>query len=199
MKKLLLLLLLPTLLLISCKEEDDTVEEYQNWKEVNEIAFKSKYSAAIANTTDNLDTIRSYTFLAKPSTKTTPTDYIVVQKLDRINELVKPDSKTGTPIFTDSVSISYRGRLQPSATHKEGLVFDQSFNSEKYNYLTAKPYKSKLSSFIKGFSTALQHMRIGDHWIVYIPQELGYGSSTSSATIPAYSMLTFEIVLEKYW
>lgn len=200
MKKLLLLLLLPTLLLASCKEEDDSVEEYANWKEVNEIAFKSKYSAAIANSTDNLDTIRSYNYTAKPATNTVPTDYIVVQKLDRINELVKSDSKTGTPIFTDSVAISYRGRLQPSASYKEGFVFDQSFVSKEYNYLTAKPYNSKLSTFITGFSTALQHMKVGDHWIVYIPQELGYGSTTSSSsTIPAYSMLTFEIIMEKYW
>lgn len=200
MKKLFLSLLLPTLLLASCKEEDNTVEEYANWKQVNEIAFKSKYTAAIASTTDNLDTIRNYTYNIKPSAATVPTDYIVVQKLDRVNELVKSDTKTGTPIFTDSVAISYRGRLQPSASHKEGLVFDQTFTSANYNHLTAKPYKSKVSAFIDGFSTALQHMKVGDHWIVYIPQELGYGAtSSSSSTIPAYSMLAFEIIMEKYW
>lgn len=197
-KGILLLLLLPTLLLASCKEEDDTVEEYANWKEVNDNAFKAKYSAAVATTTDNLDTIRCYAFTPKPVAP--PTDYIVVEKLERINELVKSDSKTGTPIFTDSVAISYRGNLQPSASHKEGLVFDQSFTSNPYNYLTAKAYKGKVNAFVAGFCTALQHMKVGDHWKVYIPHELAYGStSSSSSSIPAYSMLTFEIVLEKYW
>lgn len=200
MKKLLLYLLLPTLLLASCKEEDNTVEEYANWQQVNEIAFKSKYTAAIASTTDNLDTIRSYSFNAKPSAATIPTNYIVVQKLDRINELVKSDSKTGSPIFTDSVAISYRGRLQPSASYKDGLVFDQSFSTASYYYLTAKPYRGKVNAFINGFSTALQHMTVGDHWMVYIPQELGYGTTQSSSSkIPAYSMLTFEIIMEKHW
>lgn len=195
-KSILLLLLLPTILLVSCKEEDDTEEEYANWKEVNDNAFKAKYSAAVATTTDNLDTIRCYAFTPKPVAP--PTDYIVVEKLERINELVKSDSKTGSPIFTDSVAISYRGNLQPSASYKEGLVFDQSFTSNPYNYLTAKAYKGTVNSFVSGFSTALQHMRVGDHWKVYIPQELAYRSSAHDP-IPAYSMLTFEIVLEKYW
>ncbi len=196
MKKIFLLLLLPALLLASCKEEDTSVEEYANWKEVNDVAFKAKYSAAIASTTDNLDTIRCYSMAAKPST--VPTDFIVVQKLDRVNELVKPDSPTGSPIFTDSVAVSYRGRLQPSATYSEGLVFDQTFTSKEYNHQLAKSGKLLTSTLVAGFCTALQHMKVGDHWIVSIPNELGY-TSRGTSSIPAYSMLTFEIVLEKYW
>lgn len=197
MKKLILTLILPTLLLASCKEDDNSVEEYANWKEVNDAAFKAKYSSAIASTTDDIDTIRCFFFNAKPVGNTT--DYIVVKKLAPVNELIKTDSKTGTPIYSDSVSISYRGRLQPSYSYKEGFVFDQSFTSPAYNPLTAKSYKGLTSSFVSGFCTALQHMHIGDHWLVYIPNELAYGSSTQSSTIPAYSMLTFEIILEKYW
>jgi len=46
----------------------------------------------------------------------------------------------------------------------------------------------------------LMRMHPGDHWMVYIPYQLGYGSSTSSSsTIPAYSMLRFEIVLDSYY
>lgn len=196
MKKIFLLLLLPTLLLASCKEEDNSVKEYANWKEVSEVAFKAKYSAAVANTTDNIDTIRCYSMTSK--TSTVPTDFIVVEKLDRVNELVKSDSPTGSPIFTDSVAVSYRGRLQPSPTYAQGFVFDQSFTAKDYNYLTAKPRSFITSGLVAGFSTALQHMKVGDHWLVHMPYELGY-NVTEKTGIPAYSMLTFEIVLEKYW
>ncbi|MCF0208091.1 MAG: FKBP-type peptidyl-prolyl cis-trans isomerase [Bacteroidaceae bacterium] len=198
MKKILLFIFLSSLFLASCQEETKDAEEFANWQKVNETAFNAKYSAAIANSSDNLDTIRCYSMTAKPLPTTT--DYIVVQKLNRINELVKADSPKGSPIYTDSVAISYRGRLQPSYSYSNGMVFDQSFTSADYNYQTAKARRFLTSSVVSGFSTALQHMSVGDHWIVYIPHQLGYGSTqSSSSTIPAYSLLTFEIVLEKYW
>jgi FKBP-type peptidyl-prolyl cis-trans isomerase FklB len=54
---------------------------------------------------------------------------------------------------------------------------------------------------VDGFATALMKMtHIGDHWMVYMPYTLGYGSSqSSSSTIPAYSMLKFEIVLKGWY
>lgn len=196
MKKILIMLLLPTLFLASCKEEISEVEEYANWQSVNETAFKARYSAAVASTSDNIDTIRCYSMTAKPTAQTT--DYIVVKKLDRVNELVKEDSPKGSPLFTDSVSVSYRGLLQPSYSYPSGKVFDQSFTSTEYNVKIAKPVKFVTSGLVSGFSTALQHMQVGDHWIVYIPYNLAYGAKETTS-IPAYSMLTFEIVLEKYW
>ena len=41
---------------------------------------------------------------------------------------------------------------------------------------------------------ALQQMRVGDKWEIYIPSELGYGSF-SQPGIPANSTLIFEIEL----
>ena len=49
-----------------------------------------------------------------------------------------------------------------------------------------------MKSFTEGFGTALQYMVPGDDWMVYIPSELAYGSTASSA-IPAYSTLLFRI------
>ena len=43
---------------------------------------------------------------------------------------------------------------------------------------------------------ALQHMREGDRWQVYIPSELGYGLAGSD-NIPGYSTLCFDIHLVK--
>ncbi len=196
MKKI-LFILLPALLFISCKEEDTSVEEFANWQSINETAFKAKYSQAIANASDNLDTLRCFSLISKRNPA--PEDFIIVEKLGLIDEILqRSDVKPGTPIFSDSVSVSYRGRLQPSVSFKNGYVFDQSYISEEYNPLTAKPVKFTISSLTSGFSTALQHMNVGEHWRVYIPQQLGYGTSAQSS-IPAYSMLTFDIILEKYW
>jgi FKBP-type peptidyl-prolyl cis-trans isomerase FklB len=53
----------------------------------------------------------------------------------------------------------------------------------------------KVANTIDGFSTALQHMSVGDYWRVYIPWELGYGTSGSGSTIPGYSVLVFDLAL----
>lgn len=196
MKKI-LFFLLPSLLFISCKEEDASVEEFANWQSVSETAFKAKYSQAIANGSDNIDTLRCFSLTKKPSPQ--PEDYIIVEKIGKIDEIMKrPGVKPGIPLFTDSVSVSYRGRLQPSVSFPSGYVFDQSFTLDKYDPQTAKPTKFAINTLTVGFSTALQNMEVGDYWRVYIPHQLGYGSASQSS-IPAYSMLTFDIILEKYW
>ena len=40
-------------------------------------------------------------------------------------------------------------------------------------------------------------MHVGDHWQVFIPANLAYGGRVNS-TIPAYSMLRFEMALTAY-
>jgi FKBP-type peptidyl-prolyl cis-trans isomerase FklB len=54
------------------------------------------------------------------------------------------------------------------------------------------------SLFSEGFCTALQHMKKGDHWLVYIPYQLAYGE-TGSSSIPGYSTLVFEIAIADIW
>jgi peptidylprolyl isomerase/FKBP-type peptidyl-prolyl cis-trans isomerase FklB len=50
------------------------------------------------------------------------------------------------------------------------------------------------NELIDGFSTALQHMEVGDKWEVWIPWQLGYGA-IGQREIKAYSTLVFEIEL----
>jgi FKBP-type peptidyl-prolyl cis-trans isomerase FklB len=54
------------------------------------------------------------------------------------------------------------------------------------------------SLFTEGFCTALQHMKKGSRWLVYIPYQLAYGETTSSS-IPGYSTLVFEIAVADVW
>ena len=56
------------------------------------------------------------------------------------------------------------------------------------------PMASRLRNLIEGWIIALQQMRPGDKWEVYIPAEMGYGKF-SQPGIPGGSTLIFEIEL----
>lgn len=79
------------------------------------------------------------------------------------------------------VTCHYKGSLI------NGRVFDNSWEREC-------PEAFRVCDLIKGFQMALCHMRIGDHWEVYIPWQKGYGKR-SEIDIPGYSTLVFEIHL----
>ena len=44
---------------------------------------------------------------------------------------------------------------------------------------------------VAGWTEALQKMRVGDEWILYVPPELGYGEDGAVADIPPNSPLLF--------
>ena len=79
------------------------------------------------------------------------------------------------------VTVHYNGSLI------NGKVFDSS-------YERGYPEAFRLSDLIVGWQIALTQMHVGDHWIVYIPYQLGYGTR-DSGPIPAYSTLIFEMEL----
>lgn len=56
------------------------------------------------------------------------------------------------------------------------------------------PLAMRLSDLIEGWIIAMQEMRVGDKWEVYIPAEAGYGKF-SQPGIPGGSTLIFEIEL----
>ena len=119
-------------------------------------------------------------------------DYIVVHVLDK-------GKGSGCPMYTDSVKVSYLGRLLGTDTYPAGYEFDKTFEGT-YDKATAQVTTNLASGWIDGFTTAVLKMHIGDHWLVYIPYQLAYGSTqSSSSVIPAYSMLRFEIVLDSYY
>ena len=184
--------------LSSCSETDDTVEEFPDWQKKNEAFFVSKYNAAkqaIASGSKEWKVIKCYA--RNPETEGVVTDYIVVKVL-------REGSGNGCPLFTDSVRVHYRGQLLASATHKDskdgelGMVFDKSWGTDEFNEQISVPAKFSVSGVVDGFSTALQHMHIGDRWLVYMPHQLGYGE-TEKSSIPAYSTLVFDIALSAYY
>lgn len=105
-----------------------------------------------------------------------------------------------TPYFTDRVEVLYTGWYKrdwsKSDTYKDDkgniiynkVIFD---STAKRNNI---PSKFQVKEVVDGFSTALQHMKVGDKWEIWIPWNMGYGD-ISSGNIPAYTTLVFEIEL----
>lgn len=75
--------------------------------------------------------------------------------------------------------------------YKGSLINDKVFDS---SYDRGYPEAFRCRDLIPGFTSALIHMTVGDHWIVYIPYDQGYGTR-NNGPIPAFSTLIFEIEL----
>jgi len=88
-----------------------------------------------------------------------------------------------TPKATDTVSTNYRGTLL------DGTEFDSSFK-------TGKPVEFPVNGVIRGWTEALQRMKVGSKWQLFIPAELAYGATPPPRSqIPPNSVLVFEIEL----
>ena len=181
---------------VSCSESSSDDEEYANWQQRNE-----EFLAAVAN--DSLkhpgwQRIKNYSLDEAAEGK--PSEYIYVKVIESGDvggdASGRYETETGCPAFTDSVRVAYQGRLIPSKTFPEGKVFDGTvFGTYSSKTNSNTKFLISNSTMISGFSTALQHMRRGDHWRVYIPSELAYGATGSGTSIPAYSLLIFEMTL----
>jgi FKBP-type peptidyl-prolyl cis-trans isomerase FklB len=91
--------------------------------------------------------------------------------------------KEGTgkaPGLKDTVSVNYRGTLI------DGTEFDNS-------YLRNAPATFRVDSVIRGWTEALQLMKEGAKWELYIPAELAYGERGAGSKIPPNSPLIFEV------
>ncbi len=181
--------------MFSCSEDDGTVQEYPNWQLKNETFFNHLSDSVKALL--EADSTRSDWKRLKSWTKAagyvgTNADYVIAKV---VSEGQATDGTT--PRYTDSVAIHYAGRLLPSTSYKQGLRFDASYD-EPFDESISVVSKLLVSETVEGFATALQHMHCGDHWIVYIPYQLGYGT-TGKSTIPAYSTLVFDIRMKDFW
>lgn len=87
-----------------------------------------------------------------------------------------------SPKATDKVNAHYKGYLI------DGKVFDSS-------YQRGEPTTFPVNGVIQGWQEALQLMKPGAKWKLYIPHELGYGERGAGQAIPPYSTLIFEIEL----
>lgn len=88
----------------------------------------------------------------------------------------------GSPGPSDTVKVHYTGKLI------NGNVFDSSVKR-------GEPAQFVVGQVIKGWQMALQKMKVGDKWMLYIPSELGYGDRGSPPVIGPNEVLIFEVEL----
>lgn len=93
--------------------------------------------------------------------------------------------KAGTgksPKITDSVVAQYRGTLI------DGTEFDSSYQRKE-------PPTFRVNGVIKGWTEALQLMKEGDKWQLFVPSDLAYGERGAGPLIGPNSTLIFEVEL----
>lgn len=176
MKKLFLLgISLFTLLLItSCEDENETVDS--EWRLENEAKFAS------------ITTDPEYTKL----NSTSGNGHVMYK-------VIETGDGDRSPYFTEQVRVRYTGWF------KYNWEKEDTYQDDKGNHITNKiifdtTSKSNIArtfnvkGVVDGFSTALQHMKEGDKWEVWIPWNLGYLQS-GNGSIPGYTTLVFEIEL----
>ena len=87
-----------------------------------------------------------------------------------------------SPKATDTVVTQYRGTLI------DGTEFDSSYQRKS-------PATFKVNGVIKGWTEALQLMKEGAKWQLFVPSELAYGERGAGPNIGPNAVLVFEIEL----
>lgn len=87
-----------------------------------------------------------------------------------------------TPKATDSVSVHYRGTLI------DGTEFDSSIKREQ-------PATFNVNGVIPGWTEALQLMREGSKWQLFVPSNLAYGERGAGGVIGPNAVLIFDVEL----
>lgn len=86
-----------------------------------------------------------------------------------------------SPTLYDSVTVHYKGTLT------DGTVFDSS-------YERGAPATFGVNQVIPGWTEALQLMKPGDQWLLYLPSNIAYGA-LATGMIPPNSDLIFQVHL----
>ena len=182
-------LLLASVVFPSCSEDDGAIDPFADWETRNQVFIDSVAVVARNNPSEWL-TIHTYKFL--PGTgqglegdlQTDVNSYVYCKVLKK--------GEGATPLFNDTVSVNYRGKLIPLLNGEE-VVFDQSYQGDLKEEI-AVPAIFNVNGVIEGWTTALQQMKEGDRWEVYIPSNLAYGS-VHKPSIPGGSTLIFDMHL----
>lgn len=200
---------------MSCAEDTTVEDPYANWDDRNVRYLDSIADVARANEIPELSEVGKWVIkcnykisnesslnpgLGGSSVSSNPFETppsvndSVYMKVLEVGE-----GDGNSPLFTDTVSVYYRGELI------NGTVFDQSYTGDlntEVHVPTHFALQAKQSSsvfgdgLIVGWITALQWMKEGDRVELYIPADLGYGTQSQSS-IPANSVLKFDLKLEK--
>ena len=96
-------------------------------------------------------------------------------------EVIESGAAGPSPTTADSVLAHYQG------TFIDGAVFDSSIER-------GEPARFGVGQVIAGWTEALQMMKVGDKWRLFIPSDLAYGEM-GSGPIGPHSALIFDVEL----
>lgn len=179
---------------MSCAEDTTVEDPYGNWEDRNVRYLDSIADVARANVDGKWEIYRNYKFANESTTpgvweespSVNDSVYMKILEVGEINGI--------SPLFTDTVSVYYRGKLI------NGTVFDQNYSGDLDTEVHVPTHfalqADQTDGLIVGWITALQWMKEGQRVELYIPANLGYGDQSQSS-IPANSVLIFDLKLEK--
>jgi len=87
-----------------------------------------------------------------------------------------------SPTATSTVKVHYEGRLL------DDTVFDSSI-------ARGEPVEFPVNRVIQGWTEALQLMKVGAKWRLFIPYDLAYGAQGAPPNIGPYETLVFDVEL----
>lgn len=145
-------------------------EMQQALMKLQEGIMKKQTEAGEKNKADGMAFLEKNKTQAGVKTTASGLQYIVVE-----------EGKGKTPTEKDTVKAQYKGTLI------SGEQFDSSYDR-------GQPAEFPVSGVIKGWTEALQMMKVGGKLKLFIPPELGYGPSARPG-IPANSVLIFDVEL----
>lgn len=110
-----------------------------------------------------------------------------VKKLENgVQYVVLKEGSGKSPKESDKVKVHYHG------TFINGEVFDSSV--KPLDGSPPKPAEFPVGGVIKGFSSSLMNMKVGDKWQVFIPSDLAYGPKGRTGIGPNLTLI-FELEL----
>jgi FKBP-type peptidyl-prolyl cis-trans isomerase FklB len=95
---------------------------------------------------------------------------------------IMTDGKGKSPKATDMVTVNYKGTLI------DGTEFDSS-------YKRGQPATFNVNGVIPGWTEALQLMKEGSKWQLFVPSNLAYGERGAGGPIGPNAVLIFEVEL----
>lgn len=185
-------------LFTACDEVSEPTA-YDNWQERNEAyidsisALTGNVTAATIEQADKMPVGQLFSILVPAVSTTEETAYIYCKKLRSV-----PEGRR--PLYTEQVLTFYYGTLINGTRFDGNFIgfpanYQESINPEdRLPQATDSPTEFGVSQVISGWTAALQLMRTGERWMLYIPHTCAYGTSGSGG-IPGYSTLAFDVEL----
>lgn len=189
---------LAALLFVSCEEVQEA-SKYDNWQARNEAYIDSiagetgKVFVATLEDADRMEPGRLFA-IATTSGTTAGEQYVYCKKIT-----ANPGGRR--PLYTETVSAYYYGTLITGDKFDGNFTGYSAVDRQELNAEDKKPTEFDapteftVSGVITGWTAALQLMRTGERWMLYIPYQSAYGTS-GSGSIPGYSALAFDIILD---